>query len=438
MRWLLRGIYRMGTKPLILSLDGQEAIPLNTVSGTLGHLGIDLRALANSGMCSFDPGFSNTAGCESAISYIDTENSVLLHRGYPVDQLARQCEFLEVAYIMLHGEAPDEERYQVFREKITRHTLVHEQMSKMCSGFRRDSHPMALMCAMVGALAAFYHDVLDVENPEHRALAATRLLSKMPTLAAMSYKFSIEQPAVYPRNDLSYAGNFLHMLFAVPAEKYQVNPVIEQALNQIMVLHADHGQCASTTTVRAAGSSGANLFACVAAGLASMWGPMHGGANEASMQMLGDIESVEQIPAFISKVKRDPLAFRRLGFGNSRYKYLDPRAAILRETCHKVLAELGMSDRLLQVAMALEEVALNDPYFVENGLSPSVDFYTAVILKAMGLPSSMFVVMTAVGRTLGWVAHWNEMHDSPLNIYRPRQIYTGQAARDYVSRRGIK
>ncbi|TCW15264.1 citrate synthase [Raoultella sp. BIGb0138] len=428
----------MGTKPLILSLDEQQAIPLNTVSGTLGQVSVDIRDLAPSGIYSFDPGFKNTAGCQSAISYIDTDNSILLHRGYPVEQLARECEFLEVAWIMLYGEAPDEASYQVFREKITRHTLVHEQMSKMCSGFRRDSHPMALMCAMVGALAAFYHDVLDVENPEHRALAATRLLSKMPTLAAMSYKFSIEQPAVYPKNDLSYAGNFLHMLFAIPAEKYQVNPVIEQAMNQILVLHADHGQCASTTTVRAAGSSGANLFACVAAGLASLWGPMHGGANEASMRMLGEIETADQVPAFMSRAKRDPQAFRRLGFGHSRYKYRDPRAAIMRETCHRVLAELGMSDRLLQVAMTLEEVALNDPYFVENGLSPSVDFYTAVILKAIGLPPSMFVVITAVGRTLGWVAHWNEMHEAPLNIYRPRQIYTGEAPRDYVSRRGGK
>ncbi|HGF5683081.1 TPA: citrate/2-methylcitrate synthase, partial [Klebsiella pneumoniae] len=314
-------------------------------------------------------------------------------------------------------------------------SITHEQIARMCSSFRRDSHPMALMCALGGTLAAFYHDVLDVENPEHRALAATRLLSKMPTLAAMSYKFSIEQPLQYPRNDLSYAGNFLQMLFAIPAEEYQLNPVIEQAMNQILVLHADHGQCASTTTVRAAGSSGANLFACIAAGLASLWGPTHGGANEASMRMLEEIKTVDQIPAFLRQAKRDPQAFRRLGFGNSRYRNLDPRAAILRETCHRVLAELGMSDMPLQVAMALEEVALTDPYFVENGLSPSVDFYTAVILNAMGLPASMFGVITAVGRTLGWVAHWNEMHEAPLNIYRPRQIYTGEGMRDYVSRR---
>ncbi|HDY8629318.1 citrate synthase [Klebsiella pneumoniae] len=425
----------MTTKSLTLSLDEQQSIPLSMVSGTQGHVGMDIRPLAPLGICSFDPGFTNTAGCASAISYIDTEKSILLHRGYPVDQLARQCDFLEVAYILLQGDVPDEASYQSFKENITRHSLVHEQIARMCSSFRRDSHPMALMCALVGTLAAFYHDVLDVENPAHRALAATRLLSKMPTLAAMSYKFSIEQPAQYPRNDLSYAGNFLHMLFAIPAEDYQLNPVIEQAMNQILVLHADHGQCASTTTVRAAGSSGANLFACIAAGLASLWGPTHGGANEASMRMLEEINTVVQVPTFLSKAKRDPRAFRRLGFGNSRYRNLDPRAAILRETCHRVLNELGMSDMPLQVAMALEEVALTDPYFVENGLSPSVDFYTAVILKAMGLPSSMFVVITAVGRTLGWVAHWNEMHETPLNIYRPRQIYTGEKMRDYVSRR---
>ena len=292
----------MSTTPLTLSIAGQPTpITLPQVPGTRGHVGVDIRELNHSGFCSYDPGFANTAGCQSAISWIDTENSVLLHRGYPVDQLARQCDFLEVAYIMLNGDAPDEASYQTFRETITRHTLVHEQIARMCSGFRRDSHPMALMCALVGALAAFYHDVLDVENPQHRALAATRLLSKMPTIAAMSYKYTIEQPAAYPRNDLSYAGNFLQMLFAIPAEKYVLNPVIEQAMNQILVLHADHGQCASTTTVRAAGSSGANLFACVAAGLASLWGPMHGGANESSMRMLEEIESVDQVPAFCAR-----------------------------------------------------------------------------------------------------------------------------------------
>lgn len=279
---LWKGPDRMTTKSLTLSLDEQQSIPLSTVSGTMGYLGMDIRPLASAGICSFDPGFANTAGCTSAISWIDTEKSILLHRGYPVDQLARQCDFLEVARILLRGDAPDEASYQDFKNTITRHSPVHEQIARMCSSFRRDSHPMALMCALVGTLAAFYHDVLDVENPEHRALAATRLLSKMPTLAAMSYKFSIEQPAQYPRNDLSYAGNFLHMLFAIPAEQYQLNPVIEQAMNQILVLHADHGQCASTTTVRAAGSSGANLFACIAAGLASLWGPEYPRRGERS------------------------------------------------------------------------------------------------------------------------------------------------------------
>lgn len=425
----------MTQKQATLSLDGQDAVALDLLTGTLGREGVDITPFEQEGLCSFDPGFSNTAGCKSAISYIDTDNSILLHRGFPVDQLAQQCDFLEVGYILLHGEAPTTSEFRAFRESITRHTMINEQMARMSSGFRRDSHPMALMCALVGALAAFYHDVLDVDNPAHRELAATRLLSKMPTLAAMSYKYSIEQPANHPRNSLSYAGNFLHMLFSVPAEQYVVNPVIEKAMNQILVLHADHGQCASTTTVRAAGSSGANPFACIAAGLASLWGPMHGGANEACMRMLEEIRSVDQVPAFISRAKAQPETFRRLGFGNSRYRNYDPRAAILRETCHKVLSELGMADTLLQVAMALEEVAMSDPYFVKNGLYPSVDFYTAIILKAMGLPSSMFVVVTAVGRTVGWIAHWNEMHSEPLKIYRPRQIYTGEAPRDYVSRR---
>lgn len=425
----------MTQQQLTLSLDGDTDIALDVHPVVIGRAGVDIRPLGDNELCSYDPGFSNTAGCQSAISYIDTSNSILLHRGFPVAQLATQCDFLEVSYILLYGEPPTETEYQGFRDTITRHTLVHEQMARMSSGFRRDSHPMALMCALVGALAAFYHDVLDMENPEHRRLAEVRLLSKMPTLAAMSYKYAIEQPANYPRNSLSYAGNFLYMLFAIQAEPYVVNPVLERAMDQILILHADHGQCASTTTVRAAGSSGANPFACIAAGLASLWGPLHGGANEACMQMLEEIHDVDQIPAFLSRAKAQPDVFRRLGFGNSRYDNFDPRAAILRETCHDVLKELGMEDSLLQVAMALEEVALSDPYFIDNGLYPSVDFYTAVILKAMGLPSTMFTVVTAVGRTLGWVAHWNEMHSQPLQIYRPRQLYTGEPQRDYVSRR---
>ncbi|WP_437612430.1 citrate synthase [Erwinia sp. V71] len=425
----------MTTKQATLSLDGQSPVQLDLLTGTLGRSGVDITALGAHQLCSFDPGFTHTAGCKSAISWIDTENSVLLHRGFPVEQLARQCDFLEVSYILLHGETPTEAQYQAFRSAVTSQNLIHEQMARMGSGFRRDSHPMALMCAMAGALAAFYHDELDVNNSAHREQAAIHLLAKMPTLAAMSYKYAIEQPANYPRNSLSYAGNFLQMLFAVPAEKYELNPVLEQAMNQILVLHADHGQCASTTTVRVAGSSGANPFACIAAGLASLWGPQHGGANEACMRMLEDIQTVGQIPAFLSRAKAQPEMLRRLGFGNSRYRSLDPRAAVLRETCHAVLSELGMTDSLLQVAMALEEVALSDAYFIDNGLYPSVDFYTAVILKAMGLPSSMFVVVAAVGRTLGWISHWNELYSEPLKIYRPRQIYVGEPQREYVSRR---
>ncbi|MBJ3816002.1 citrate synthase [Shimwellia pseudoproteus] len=424
------------TKQVAISLDGQTIHAPELASATCGQPGVNIAGLDVLGLTSYDPGFTHTAGCKSAISWIDPDNSCLLHRGFPVEQLARQCDFLAMAWILLNGEAPDEAQYQAFSDTITRHTMVHEQMARMCRGFRRDSHPMALMCALVGALAAFYHDVLDVGNPEHRALAAIRLLAKMPTLAAMSYKYSVEQPASYPRNSLSYADNFLHQLFAIPAEPYVVNPIIGQAMNQILVLHADHGQCASTTTVRAAASSGANLFACVAAGLASLWGPQHGGANEASMQMLETIRHVDQVPAFLRQATRDPAAFRRLGFGNSRYRHRDPRAAILRETCHRVLAELGLSDSLLQVAMALEEAALKDDFCIEHGLAPSVDFYTAVLLRAMGLPSAMFVVVVAVGRSLGWVAHWNEMHSEPLTLYRPRQIYVGEPRRDYRSRRG--
>ncbi|WP_315709935.1 citrate synthase [Brenneria uluponensis] len=425
----------MTQQQVTLSLDEHDDISLDLLSGTLGRAGVDIRPLEKQGLCSFDPGFNNTAGCKSAISYIDTDNSILLHRGFPVAQLASQCDFLEMSYILLYGEPPTEAEYQDFRQTITRHTLVNEQMARMCSGFRRDSHPMALMCALVGALAAFYHDVLDVDDPDHRKLAEVRLLSKMPTLAAMSYKYAIEQPANYPRNNLSYAGNFLHMLLAVQAEPYEIHPVLEHAMDQILILHADHGQCPSTMTVRAAGSSGANPFACIAAGLASMWGSSHGGASEACMQMLEEIQTEDQIPDFLNRAMLHPDVFRRLGFGNSLYQHFDPRAAILRDTCHRVLKELGMEDSLLQVAMALENVAMSNPFFIDNGLYPSVDFYTAVILKAMGLPSTMFTVVTAVGRTLGWVTHWNEMHSEPLNIYRPRQLYVGEGPRDYMSRR---
>ena len=424
----------MSTTPLTLSFAGQQPpLALPQVPGTRGPVGVDMRGLNQSGFCSYDPGFANTAGCQSAISWIDTENSVLLHRGYPVDQLARQCDFLEVAYIMLNGDAPDEASYQTFRETITRHTLVHEQIARMCSGFRRDSHPMALMCALVGALAAFYHDVLDVENPQHRALAATRLLSKMPTIAAMSYKYTIEQPAAYPRNDLSYAGNFLNMMFSTPCEPYEVNPILERAMDRILILHADHEQNASTSTVRTAGSSGANPFACIAAGIASLWGPAHGGANEAALKMLEEISSVKHIPEFVRRAKDKNDSFRLMGFGHRVYKNYDPRATVMRETCHEVLKELGTKDDLLEVAMELENIALNDPYFIEKKLYPNVDFYSGIILKAMGIPSSMFTVIFAMARTVGWIAHWSEMHSDGMKIARPRQLYTGYEKRDFKS-----
>ncbi|WP_224554588.1 citrate synthase [Pectobacterium versatile] len=424
----------MTVRTSTLTAEGQADITLDMRSGVLGKTAVDIRPLGEHGLCSYDPGFANTAGCESAITYIDAVNSVLLHRGFPVEQLAEQCDFTEVCYILLHGEAPSAEAYAKFADNITRHTLVHEQIARMFSGFRRDSHPMALMCAVVGALAAFYHDVLDIHNAEHRELAAVRLLSKMPTLAAMCYKYSIEQPSVYPRNSLSYTGNFLHMLFSIPAEKYEVNPVLERAMNRILILHADHGQCPSTMAVRASGSSGANPFACIAAGLASMWGPLHGGANEACMRMLEEIKTVDRVPEFVRRAKDRCDSFRLMGFGNSVYQHFDPRAAILRKTCYEVLNELGTEDSLLQVAMELEHIAMTDAYFLENKLYPSVDFYTSVILKAMGLPSSMFTVISTVGRTIGWVAHWDEMHkQEDISIYRPRQIYTGQPRRDYVS-----
>nr|WP_113868901.1 citrate synthase [Brenneria salicis]NMN90259.1 citrate synthase [Brenneria salicis ATCC 15712 = DSM 30166]RBP58775.1 citrate synthase [Brenneria salicis ATCC 15712 = DSM 30166]RLM31215.1 citrate (Si)-synthase [Brenneria salicis ATCC 15712 = DSM 30166] len=426
----------MTARQSALAIDGKEKLTLEMRSGVMGKDAVDIRPFGAQGLCSYDPGFANTAGCESAITYIDAVNSVLLHRGFPVEQLAEQCDFIEVCFILLRGDTPTAEEYAQFTSDITRHTLIHEQIARMFSGFRRDAHPMALMCAVVGALAAFYHDVLDINNAEHRELAAVRLLSKMPTLAAMCYKYSIEQPAVYPRNALSYTGNFLHMLFSVPAEKYEVNPVLERAMNRILILHADHGQCPSTMAVRASGSSGANPFACIAAGLASMWGPMHGGANEACMRMLEEIKTVDRIPEFLKRAKDGRNSLRLMGFGNSVYQHFDPRAAILRKTCYEVLAELGMEDSLLQVAIELEHIAITDPYFLENKLYPSADFYTAVILKAMGLPPSMFTVISTVGRTIGWIAHWNEMHNQPeMKIYRPCQIYTGEPRRDYVSKR---
>ena len=395
---------------------------------------IDVRALGNQGYYTFDPGFTSTASCESKITYIDGDEGILLHRGFPIEELAMKSDYLEVCYILLYGEAPDQKEYDVFKETVKRHTMIHEQITRLFIGFRRDSHPMAVLCGVTGALAAFYHDSLDVNNPRHREIAAYRLLSKMPTVAAMCYKYSTGQPFVYPKNNLSYAGNFLRMMFATPCEEYVVNPVLERAMDRILILHADHEQNASTSTVRTAGSSGANPFACIAAGIASLWGPAHGGANEACLRMLEEIQTVEHIPAFIERAKDKNDSFRLMGFGHRVYKNHDPRAKVMRETCHEVLNELGLNDSLLEVAMELERIALNDPYFIEKKLYPNVDFYSGIILKALGIPSNMFTVIFAIGRTIGWIAHWSEMHDDGIKIARPRQLYTGYTERPFETK----
>jgi citrate synthase len=423
----------MADKKATLTLQGHDPIELNVLTGTLGQDEIDIRPLGAKGFFTFDPGFTSTASCESKITFIDGDEGILLHRGFPIDQLALNSNFLEVSYLLLYGEPPTQKEYEDFKTSVTRHSMVHEQITRLFHGFRRDSHPMAVLCGVTGALAAFYHDSIDVENERHREIAAFRLLSKMPTVAAMCYKYSIGQPFVYPRNDLSYAGNFLHMMFSTPCEEYVVNPVLEKAMDRIFILHADHEQNASTSTVRTAGSSGANPFACIAAGIASLWGPAHGGANEACLRMLEEISTVEHIPAFLKRAKDKNDSFRLMGFGHRVYKNYDPRATVMRETCHAVLEELNMKDDLLEVAMKLEHIALNDPYFIERKLYPNVDFYSGIILKAMGIPSSMFTVIFAMARTVGWIAHWNEMHNDGVKIARPRQLYTGYAKRDFTS-----
>lgn len=423
----------MANKKATLNLEGEAAIELGVLSPTLGTDVIDVRTLGSKGYFTFDPGFTSTASCESKITYIDGDEGILLHRGFPIAQLAKESTYLEVCYILLYGETPTAEEYETFRTTVTRHTMIHEQITRLFHGFRRDSHLMAVLCGVTGALAAFYHDALDVNNERHREITAFRLLSKMPTVAAMCYKYSLGQPFVYPRNDLSYAGNFLHMMFSTPSEKYEVNPVLERAMDRIFILHADHEQNASTSTVRTAGSSGANPFACIAAGIASLWGPAHGGANEACLKMLEEIKTVEHIPEFIRRAKDKNDSFRLMGFGHRVYKNHDPRATVMRETCHEVLKELNLNDNLLEVAMELERIALNDQYFIEKKLYPNVDFYSGIILKAMGIPSSMFTVMFAIARTIGWIAHWNEMHDDGIKIARPRQLYTGYAERYFKS-----
>jgi citrate synthase len=404
------------------------------IAGSVGPKVIDIRKLyGQTGMFTYDPGFTSTASCDSAITYIDGDAGVLLHRGYPIDQLAEQSNFMEVAYLLLHGDLPRPAELDDFTRTITRHTMVHEQLTTFYRGFRRDAHPMAVMCGVVGALSAFYHDSTDITDPTQRMIASHRLIAKMPTIAAMAYKYSVGQPFVYPRNDCSYTGNFLRMTFSVPAEEYQVDPVVEQAMDKIFILHADHEQNASTSTVRLAGSSGANPFACIAAGIACLWGPAHGGANEAALNMLREIGTPDRIPEYIARAKNKDDPFRLMGFGHRVYKNYDPRAKVMQATAREVLDKLGVSDPIFDVARELEQIALHDDYFVEKKLYPNVDFYSGVILSAIGFPTDMFTVLFALARTVGWVAQWNEMISDPAQkIGRPRQLYTGHAERDYV------
>ncbi|MDB5716874.1 MAG: citrate synthase [Sphingomonas bacterium] len=403
-------------------------------SGSVGPDVIDIRKLyANTGAFTFDPGFTSTASCESAITYIDGDQGILLHRGYPIDQLAEQSSFMEVAYLLLNSELPTAAELDKFSYTITRHTMLHEQLSTFYRGFRRDAHPMAIMCGVVGALSAFYHDSTDIADPHQRMVASHRLIAKMPTIAAMAYKYSVGQPFLYPQNNLSYTGNFLRMTFGVPAEEYEVDPVVESAMDKIFILHADHEQNASTSTVRLAGSSGANPFACIAAGIACLWGPAHGGANEAALNMLREIGHIDRIPEYIARAKNKDDPFRLMGFGHRVYKNYDPRAKVLAAAATEVLAKLGKSDPTLDVARKLEEIALTDPYFVDKKLYPNVDFYSGVILSAIGFPTTMFTALFALARTVGWVVQWNEMIADPeQKIGRPRQLYTGPTQRDYV------
>jgi citrate synthase len=417
------------------SLDiGGKEYPFPVRHGSVGPNVVDIRKLyAQTGAFTYDPGFTSTAACESAITYIDGDQGILLHRGYPIGQLAEHSSFMEVAYLLLNGELPKQKELENFTWTITRHTMLHEQLSTFYRGFRRDGHPMAIMCGVVGALSAFYHDSSDITDPVQRMIASHRLIAKMPTIAAMAYKYAIGQPFVYPQNDLSYTGNFLRMTFGVPAEPYEVNPIVERAMRRIFILHADHEQNASTSTVRLAGSSGANPFACIAAGIACLWGPAHGGANEAALNMLREIGTPQRIPEFIARAKDKDDPFRLMGFGHRVYKNYDPRAKVMQATAQEVLKEMGVTDPIFDVARELEHIALNDEYFIEKKLYPNVDFYSGVVLSAIGFPTSMFTALFALARTVGWVAQWNEMISDPdQKIGRPRQLYTGATQRDYV------
>ena len=423
------------TKATLSFSDGSPSLEFPIYKGTVGPDVIDIRKLyAGSGKFTYDPGFMSTASCNSSITYIDGDKGELLYRGYPIEQLAVNADFMESCYLLLNGELPNAAQKAKFVDTVTKHTMVHEQMQFFFRGFRRDAHPMSVLVGTVGALASFYHDSLDINDPRHREVSAIRLIAKMPTLVAMTYKYSVGQPFVYPRNDLSYSANFMHMMFANPCEEYKVNDVLVRALDRILILHADHEQNASTSTVRLAGSSGANPFACIAAGIACLWGPAHGGANEAALNMLKEIGTVENIPAFIEQVKDKNSGVKLMGFGHRVYKNFDPRAKLMRETCYEVLQELGLQDDpLFKLAMELEKIALNDDYFVSRKLYPNVDFYSGIVQSALGIPVSLFTGIFAMARTIGWIAQWNEMIADPeQKIGRPRQLFVGSTTREVL------
>lgn len=415
-----------------LTLDDGRSVELPILSGTLGPDVIDIHNLTKLGLFTYDPAFFATASCSSKIAFIDGDAGLLYYRGYPIEQLAKQSDFLEVCYLLLNGELPDASQRDAFNAKVKAHTMVHDQMVKFFNGFRRDAHPMAVMVGVVGALSAFYHDSLDINNPEHREISAMRLIAKVPTIAAMAHKYHNGFPFTYPQNRLGYAENLMYMMFAIPAEEYVPNPVLARALERILILHADHEQNASTSTVRLAGSSMANPFACIASGIAALWGPAHGGANEAALKMLEEVGDISRVKEYVQGVKDKK--YRLMGFGHRVYKNMDPRAAVMRETCHEVLKELGLeNDRLFELAMELERVALSDAYFIEHKLYPNVDFYSGIVLRALGIPVNMFTVIFAVARTIGWISQWNEMMvDHDHKIGRPRQLYVGATRRDYV------
>ncbi len=427
---------QQGTQATLLLGDGTDqtatSIVCPIIKGTQGPAVIDISGLTQHAHFTYDPGFSVTAACESKITFIDGEQGILLYRGYSIEQLAESSSFLEASWLLWHGNLPTTDELATFKESVCYHTMLHEQMTQFFQGFRRDAHPMAILCGVVAALSAFYHDSLDIRNEKHRIISALRLIAKMPTLAAMAYKYSIGEPFIYPRNDLDYTENFLQMMFATPCETYHVNPILAKAMDRIFLLHADHEQNASTSTVRMAGSTGANPFACISAGIAALWGPAHGGANEAVLNMLAAIGDVDNIDTFIAKAKDKDDPFRLMGFGHRVYKQFDPRAKVMKQTADEVLKELGIHDPLLKIAKRLEEIALSDEYFIQRKLYPNVDFYSGIVLKAMGIPTSMFTVIFAVGRTPGWIAHWNEMMSDSYRIARPRQLYTGATARDFV------